>query len=136
MATETKQAKKPVRKTKKKNRPSVDHGQAHILSTYNNTVITLTDLNGNTLSWSSSGMMGFKGPKKSTPYAATVVAKDAVDKLGNVGMQRVDVFVKGIGSGRESAIRGLQNHGLQVLSIRDITPVPHNGCRPKKVRRP
>jgi small subunit ribosomal protein S11 len=122
-------------KAKKKAKRMVDHGHAHILSTYNNTIITITDLNGNALSWSTSGSRGFKGPKKSTPYAAGAVAKDAVDKAKIYGLQRVDVFVKGIGSGRESAIRGIQNNGIEVLSITDVTPVAHNGCRPKKVRR-
>lgn len=124
----------PKAKRSKKKR-LVDHGQAHVLSTYNNTTITITDLSGNALSWSTSGKMGFKGPKKSTPYAAGSVARDAIEKAKAYGLQRVDVYVKGIGSGRESAIRGIQNNGIQVLSIHDVTPVPHNGCRPKKVRR-
>jgi len=122
-------------KRKKKDQRTVEHGVAHIMSTYNNTVITITDLSGNAVAWSSAGSMGFKGPKKSTPYAASIVAKDVTDKLEGSGMQKVDVEVKGIGSGRESAIRGLQNNGLQVNAIRDVTPVPHNGCRPRKVRR-
>ncbi len=130
--TETPKVQAPKRNKKKR---LVDHGQAHVLSTYNNTTITITDLSGNALSWSTSGKMGFKGPKKSTPYAAGSVARDAVEKAKAFGLQRVDVFVKGIGSGRESAIRGIQNNGIQVLSIHDVTPVPHNGCRPKKVRR-
>ena len=129
----TEAAAPTVRRNKKKR--LVDHGQAHILSTYNNTTITITDMSGNALSWSTSGKMGFKGPKKSTPYAAGSVARDAIEKAKAYGLQRVDVFVKGIGSGRESAIRGIQNNGIQVLSIHDVTPVPHNGCRPKKVRR-
>ncbi len=129
----TTEAPKAAKRNKKKR--LVDHGQAHILSTYNNTTITITDLSGNALSWSTSGKMGFKGPKKSTPYAAGSVARDAIEKAKTYGLQRVDVFVKGIGSGRESAIRGIQNNGIQVLTIHDVTPVPHNGCRPKKVRR-
>lgn len=136
MATKQGQSKTKTTRARKKARRSVDHGIAHIMSTYNNTIITITDLGGNAISWASSGNLGFKGPKKSTPYAASLVAKEAAVKAkDNTGMQRVDVLVKGIGSGRESAIRGLQNNGLQVLTIRDITPVPHNGCRPKKVRR-
>lgn len=133
---ETTEAPKTEPKAKRsKKKRLVDHGQAHVLSTYNNTTITITDLSGNALSWSTSGKMGFKGPKKSTPYAAGSVARDAIEKAKAYGLQRVDVYVKGIGSGRESAIRGIQNNGIQVLSIHDVTPVPHNGCRPKKVRR-
>lgn len=130
------EVKAPVTAPKRsKKKRLVDHGQAHILSTYNNTTITITDLGGNAIGWSTSGKLGFKGPKKSTPYAAGAVARDAVEKSKAFGLQRVDVFVKGIGSGRESAIRGIQNNGIQVLSIHDVTPIPHNGCRPKKVRR-
>lgn len=125
----------PAPKRKKKVRQSVRRGQAHIQATYNNTIITLTDQNGNVLAWSSAGARGFKGPKKSTPYAAGIVVKDVVEKIKDTGMQEVDVFVKGIGSGREAAVRALQANGLQVVSIKDVTPIPHNGCRPPKVRR-
>ena len=125
----------PAPRRKKKVRQSVRRGQAHIQATYNNTIITLTDQNGNVLAWSSAGVRGFKGPKKSTPYAAGIIVKDVVKKIKDTGMQEVDVFVKGIGSGREAAVRALQANGLQVVSIKDVTPIPHNGCRPPKVRR-
>ncbi len=125
----------PAPRRKKKVRQSVRRGQAHIQATYNNTIITLTDQNGNVLAWSSAGVRGFKGPKKSTPYAAGIIVKDVVEKIKDTGMQEVDVFVKGIGSGREAAVRALQANGLQVVSIKDVTPIPHNGCRPPKVRR-
>lgn len=114
---------------------SIKHGLAHIQSTYNNTMVTISDLNGNVLSWSSAGSLGFKGSKKSTPYAAGIVVEDVIAKIQKYGLAQVDVLVKGIGSGRESAIRALQAHGLEVLSIKDVTPIPHNGCRPRKVRR-
>ncbi len=110
-------------------------GQAHIQATYNNTIVTLTDLNGNVLSWSSAGRVGFRGPKKSTPYAAGMIVKDACDKVKAYGLQEVNVFVTGVGSGREAAIRALHANGLNVLAIRDITPIPHNGCRPPRPRR-
>jgi len=122
-------------KSKKKKKVMVSRGQAHITATYNNTIITLTDQNGNTLAWSSAGLMNFKGPKKSTPYAAETIVRDAVAKAKNHGLQEVDVFIKGVGSGRDSAIRSLNANGLTVLSIKDVTPIPHNGCRPKKPRR-
>lgn len=114
----------------------IRRGTAYVQSTYNNTIVTLTDQNGNVLGWSSSGKCGFKGPKKSTPYAAGIVAKDAIDKVGpERGLREVNVFVKGVGSGREAAVRALQANGLTVLLIKDITPMPHNGCRPAKIRR-
>ena len=116
-------------KKKKKVKRSVKRGQAHVQATYNNTMITMCDQNGNVIAWSSAGRCGFKGPKKSTPYAAGVIVKDVVEKIRETGMQEVDVFVKGIGSGRESAVRALQANGLQVMSIQDVTPIPHNGCR-------
>jgi len=122
-------------KSKKKKKVIVSKGQAHITATYNNTIITLTDQNGNTLAWSSAGLMSFRGPKKSTPYAAETIVRDAVAKAKNHGLQEVDVFIKGVGSGRDSAIRSLNANGLTVLSIKDVTPIPHNGCRPKKPRR-
>ncbi|MBD3359873.1 MAG: 30S ribosomal protein S11 [Candidatus Buchananbacteria bacterium] len=113
----------------------ITHGRAYIQATYNNTIITLTDLNGNVLAWSSAGQNGFKGPKKSTPYAASVIVKDATEKAQAYGLKNVNVFVKGVGSGRESAIRALNTYGINVLSIKDITPIPHNGCRQRKPRR-
>ena len=127
--------KKPARKHKKKVKRNVRRGQAHIQATYNNTLVTITDQNGNALAQSSAGACGFKGPKKATPYAAGIIVKNVVEKIKDTGMQEVDVFVKGIGSGRESAIRALQANSLQVISIKDMTPIPHNGCRPPKVRR-
>lgn len=111
------------------------HGNAHILATYNNTVITITDEKGNAVAWSSAGAMGFKGTKKATPYAAARAAETVADKAKRAGMGSVRVFVKGIGSGRESAIRSLANFGLDITMIKDVTPVPHNGPRPPKVRR-
>lgn len=120
---------------KKKVARQVPHGQAHIHSSYNNTIITITDLNGNALAWSSSGHVGFKGPKKSTPYAASQVAEDAVAKAAPYGVKEVNVFIHGIGSGRDSAVRTLNSAGLSILSVKDVTPTPHNGCRPPKPRR-
>ncbi len=120
---------------KKKNVRQVSHGRVYVKATYNNTIITVTDQNGNVLAWSSAGQNGFRGPKKSTPYASSVIVKTAVDKARPYGLKEVNVFVRGVGSGRESAIRALNANGLVVLSIKDITPIPHNGCRPKKPRR-
>ena len=117
---------------KKKN---ILKGQVHIQATYNNTIITLTDLNGGVLSWASGGLLGFKGAKKSTPYAASLIVKTAIEKTKKMGLKDVDVFVKGVGSGRESAIRAIVSNGLNVNSIADVTPIPHNGCRPPKPRR-
>lgn len=113
----------------------VAKGEVHILCTYNNTLITMTDLNGGVLGWSSSGSLGFKGSKKSTPYAATLVAQKVIEKTARFGVKDVDIFVKGVGGGREASIRAIGNAGLQINIIKDITPVPHNGCRPKKPRR-
>lgn len=113
----------------------VRFGSAHIQATYNNTIVTLTDMQGNVLAWSSAGRMGFRGPKKSTPYAAGVIVRDAVERVKPYGLGEVNVFVRGVGSGREAAIRALHANGLQVLSIRDVTPIPHNGCRPPRPRR-
>lgn len=110
-------------------------GQAHIKASYNNTMVTLTDNDGGALAWSSAGKMGFKGPKKSTPYAATIVVKDVVGKVRDYGLKEVNVFVKGVGGGREASVRALYANKLTILSIKDITSVPHNGCRPPKVRR-
>ncbi|MBR1471738.1 MAG: 30S ribosomal protein S11 [Lachnospiraceae bacterium] len=125
-------AKKTVKKRVKKN---VEHGQAHIQASFNNTIVTLTDDNGNALSWASAGGLGFRGSKKSTPYAAQMAAETATKAALVHGLKKVDVLVKGPGSGREAAIRALQANGLEVLTIRDVTPVPHNGCRPPKRRR-
>ncbi|MDD4289722.1 MAG: 30S ribosomal protein S11 [Patescibacteria group bacterium] len=122
-------------KSKKKKKISVKRGRAYISATYNNTIITLTDHNGNVLAWSSAGIMGFKGPKKATPYAAEIIAKDAVAKAKNYGLEDVEVFVKGVGAGRDASIRGVHSGGLNILSIKDITPIPHNGCRPPRPRR-
>jgi small subunit ribosomal protein S11 len=116
-------------------RKNVPHAQAHIQSTFNNTIITVTDLNGNTLTWGSAGSVGFKGSRKSTPYAAQMAAQAAARAAMDNGVREVDVFVKGPGPGRESAIRALQAAGLRVRSITDVTPIPHNGCRPPKKRR-
>ncbi len=122
-------------KTKKKEKKNIVSGIVHVNSTFNNTLITITDVQGNVVSWSSSGMMGFKGSRKSTPYASQVAAEDAGRKAQEHGMKELDVRVKGPGSGRESALRALQAIGFTIKSIRDITPIPHNGCRPPKKRR-
>ena len=122
-------------KTRKKERKVIPSGRAFIQSSFNNTVVTLTDTEGNVLSWGSSGTAGFKGSRKGTPYAAQLAASDAVKKAASYGLRQVDVFVKGPGSGREAAIRALQASGLAISSIKDITPIPHNGCRPPKRRR-
>ena len=129
--------RKAAAKTKgrKRERKSVPRGRAYVQSTFNNTLITLTDPNGNVLSWASAGQSGFKGSRKSTPYAAQIAAETAARKAMEHGLRQVDVFVKGPGSGREAAVRALQASGLIVLSIKDSTPVPHNGCRPPKRRR-
>ena len=121
--------------TKRKVRKNVEHGQAHIQSSFNNTIVTLTDARGNALSWASAGGLGFRGSRKSTPYAAQMAAETATKAALPHGLKTVEVFVKGPGSGREAAIRALSASGLQVVSIEDITPVPHNGCRPPKRRR-
>lgn len=119
----------------KKERRAASHGQAHIQATFNNTIITITDSQGNTVTWSSAGASGFKGSRKSTPFAAQQAARNAARAAGDMGMREVDVFVKGPGPGRESAIRSIMAAGLTVTSITDITPLPHNGCRPPKKRR-
>jgi small subunit ribosomal protein S11 len=122
-------------KGRKRERKSVPRGRAYVQSTFNNTLITLTDPQGNVLSWASAGQSGFKGSRKSTPYAAQIAAEGAARRAMEHGLRQVDVFVKGPGSGREAAVRALQASGLIVLSIKDSTPVPHNGCRPPKRRR-
>jgi len=127
---------KAVRKTgKKKEKKNITDGIAHIQSTFNNTIVTITDLSGNVIAWSSSGLQGFKGSRKSTPFAAQMAAEDVVRKAKEQGMRRVQVYIKGPGSGRESALRSLHLAGLTITLIRDVTPVPHNGCRPPKRRR-
>ncbi|WP_036223489.1 30S ribosomal protein S11 [Mesoaciditoga lauensis] len=125
---------KKTRKSSKK-KIHVDYGVAHVYSTFNNTIITISDKDGNVLTWSSGGDTGFSGSKKSTPYAAQLAADKVAKEAMNMGMKKIDVLVKGPGPGRESAVRGLQAAGLEVQNIKDITPVPHNGCRPKKRRR-
>jgi small subunit ribosomal protein S11 len=122
-------------RTRRREKKNVPVGLAYIQSTFNNITITLTDPNGNVLSWASSGTVGFKGSRKSTPYAAGLAAEEAARRAMEHGLRQVDVRIKGPGSGREAAIRSLQAAGLQVTSIRDVTPVPHNGCRPRKRRR-
>ena len=120
---------------KRRERKNVPRGQAHVLSTFNNTIVTITDPQGAVICWASAGQAGFKGSRKSTPYAAQVTADTAARKAMENGMRSIEVFVKGPGSGREAAIRSLQSAGLQVSSITDVTPIPHNGCRPPKRRR-
>lgn len=130
-------ARKKVAKArlKRRERKNIPQGQAHIKSTFNNTIVSITDSEGNLISWESSGSIGFKGSRKSTPFAAQLAAESAAKKAQEHGLRKVDVFVKGPGSGRETAIRSLQAAGLEVSSINDVTPVPHNGCRPRKRRR-
>lgn len=120
---------------KKKERKNIQNGIAHIQSTFNNTIITITDTSGNTIAWSSAGSQGFKGSRKSTPFAAQLAADDAAKKAQEHGVQNIEVYVKGPGSGREAALRALQAAGFNVTLIRDVTPIPHNGCRPPKRRR-
>jgi small subunit ribosomal protein S11 len=129
-------AKEPsAARIKKRERKNITNGVAHVNASFNNTMVTITDAQGNTIAWSSSGMMGFKGSRKSTPYAAQVAAEDAGRKAQEHGVRTLDVEVKGPGSGRESALRALQTVGFTITSIRDVTPIPHNGCRPPKRRR-
>jgi small subunit ribosomal protein S11 len=127
-------APKIRRKTKKKERVEA-HGKAHIKATFNNTIISLTDLYGNIISWASAGKSGFKGSRKNTPFAAQIAADGAAKEAMELGLRKVEVEVKGPGSGREAAIRSLQAAGLEIISIKDVTPIPHNGCRPPKRRR-
>jgi small subunit ribosomal protein S11 len=136
MAAPAASEKKPgAGRARKKEKKNIVVGVAHVAATFNNTIITITDQQGNAISWSSAGMMGFKGSRKSTPYAAQVAAEDAGKKAIEHGMRTLEVEVSGPGSGRESALRALQAVGLVVTSIRDVTPIPHNGCRPPKRRR-
>ncbi|GKX68843.1 30S ribosomal protein S11 [Inconstantimicrobium mannanitabidum] len=125
-----------VKKTRRrKERKNIEHGAAHIKSTFNNSIVTLTDVNGNALSWSSAGALGFRGSRKSTPFAAQMAAETAAKSAMEHGLKSVEVYVKGPGAGREAAIRSLQAAGLEVTLIKDVTPIPHNGCRPPKRRR-
>ncbi len=129
-------AKKGVKtRVKRRERKNIERGQAHISSTFNNTMVTLSDTNGNVLSWASAGQLGFRGSRKSTPFAAQMAAEEAAVKAMEHGLKSVEVYVKGPGSGREAAIRSLQATGLEVSLIKDTTPIPHNGCRPPKRRR-
>jgi small subunit ribosomal protein S11 len=120
---------------KRRTKRNIPHGVAHIKSTFNNTIITISDLEGNTLTWSSGGAKGFKGSRKSTPFAATQASRDCARAAQDMGMRRIDVYTKGPGSGREAAIRALMSSGMELGIVKDISPVPHNGCRPRKRRR-
>ncbi len=127
--------KKTTGSRKRREKKNIERGAAHIQSTFNNTIVTITDMNGNAVSWASAGEMGFRGSRKSTPFAAATAAETAAKTAVDCGMKTVEVYVKGPGSGRESAIRALQTAGLDVSLIKDVTPIPHNGCRPPKRRR-
>jgi len=124
-----------VKKPKKRDRKVGTNGIAHLQASFNNTIITITDMDGNTISWASAGKVGFKGSRKSTPFAAQVAAENSAREAVNMGLKRVEVWVKGPGAGREAAIRSLQAAGLEIAAIKDVTPIPHNGCRPPKRRR-
>ncbi|MCB9798156.1 30S ribosomal protein S11 [Candidatus Nomurabacteria bacterium] len=128
-------AVKKATKKKKKIVKQVSQAHAYVQATFNNTIVSVTDQQGNVLGWASAGMVGFKGPKKATPYAAQQIVKKVVDNIESYGVKEVSVFVKGIGGGREGAIRAFNTNGVQVTSIKDVTPIPHNGCRPPKRRR-
>ena len=128
-------AAKPARRLRRVARKNIERGAAHIHSTFNNTIVSLTDTAGNVIAWASAGGLGFKGSRKSTPFAAQMAAETACKGAMEHGLKKVDVFVKGPGAGREAAIRALQAEGLEVTSIKDVTPIPHNGCRPPKRRR-
>ncbi|MFA5936196.1 MAG: 30S ribosomal protein S11 [Patescibacteria group bacterium] len=128
-------AAKGKRKTKAKAKAQISHGKAFIQATYNNTIVTLADLNGNVLAWSSAGSSGFKGPKKATPYAASIVVKNALDKAAEHALKEVNLYISGVGQGREGAIRAFNANNVAVLSIKDVTPIPHNGCRAPRPRR-
>ncbi len=131
-----KEAREVATKAKKEVKgKKIARGKAFIQATYNNTIITITDLDGNVLAWESAGAVGFKGPKKATPFAASRAVDSLVKKLAKTGLKEAMVFVKGVGSGREAAVRALANQGIDVLSVKDVTPIPHNGCRPRKPRR-
>jgi len=128
-------AKRQAQRVKRRERKNVERGVAHIRSTFNNTIVTITDKNGNTISWASAGVAGFKGSRKGTPFAAQLAAESAAKQAMEHGMREIEVHVKGPGAGREAAIRSLQAAGLEVSVIKDVTPIPHNGCRPPKRRR-
>lgn len=128
-------AKTPTQRIRRRERKNITSGVAHVNASFNNTMVTITDAQGNVIAWSSSGTKGFKGSRKSTPYAAQMAAEDAGRKAQEHGMRTLEILVKGPGSGRESALRALQSVGFQVTAIRDVTPIPHNGCRPPKRRR-
>ena len=135
MPPRTRQGAAGAKKVRRREKKNVSHGHAHIKSTFNNTIVSITDPSGNVISWASAGHVGFKGSRKSTPFAAQMAAENCARKAAEHGMKKVDVFVKGPGSGRETAIRSLQAAGLEVAAIKDVTPIPHNGCRPPKRRR-
>ena len=123
------------KRTRRRERRNLTHGAAHIKASFNNTIITITDISGNTVAWTSGGSVGFKGSRKSTPYAAQVAAEEAVRRANEHGIRKLEVVVSGAGTGKDTAVRTLQNLGMEVSQIRDVTPLPHNGCRPKKRRR-
>ena len=134
--TKVEKARKKVKRKKRSEKRNVKVGRAYIRATYNNTIVTITDLNGDVISWASAGIAGFKGAKKATPYAAQIITRIAVTAARQgFGLEEVSVFIKGVGTGRESAVRALNANGLNIASIKDITPIPHNGCRPRKPRR-
>ncbi len=133
--TGAKTAAARLRKRGGKVKPTISHAKAYIQATYNNTIVTLTDLHGNVLAWSSSGSSGFKGPKKATPYASSIVVRNALEKAADYGIKEVNVLVTGVGQGREGAIRAFNANDVNVLSIKDVTPIPHNGCRAPRPRR-
>jgi small subunit ribosomal protein S11 len=135
MATANAQASKNAGRQKKRVKKNIQSGVVHIASTFNNTIVTITDVSGNVVAWSSCGRRGFKGSRKSTPFAAQMAAEDAVKRAQEHGVKTVSVLVKGPGTGREAALRALSNAGMRVTTIRDVTPIPHNGCRPPKRRR-
>lgn len=134
-AKKGKAVKGKARAKKGKTKRQVPHGKAYIQATYNNTIVTLTDLNGSVLAWASAGACGFKGPKKATPYAASIVVKEVLQKATEYGLKEVNMFISGVAQGREGAIRAFNANDVAVLSIKDVTPIPHNGCRPPRPRR-
>lgn len=134
-AKDNKKTAKPRQRKGGRKIRQVSQGAAHIQATFNNTIVTLTDPQGNVLAWSSAGSVGFKGPKKATPYAASMIVRDVAEKVKPFGLKDVEVFVCGVGQGKEGAVRALNANGLNILSIKDVTPVPHNGCRPSRPRR-
>lgn len=135
MAQKQAQTGTTQKRVRRRERKNISHGQAHIKASFNNTIITITDQGGNVVVWTSGGAVGFKGSRKSTPYAAQVAAEEAARRAGEHGIRKLDVIVAGTGSGRDTAVRTLQNMGMEITGVRDVTPMPHNGCRPKKRRR-